>query len=105
MLIKKKSSEFVLSVNSGYNHDKKRMSKMDTAETHILRAVRGYQCTEDMREFQIPDINTIIKKYEKEEILEHLERMDENQIPKLFNQYKPKGGICQEFLTKRWKSS
>jgi hypothetical protein len=43
----------------------KKNEKMDTAETHILMAVRGYQlihhkCTKDMREFQVPDINTII---------------------------------------------
>jgi hypothetical protein len=66
-LTKKKSSEFVPSVNSDYSHVKKKNEKMDTAETHILRAVTGYQlihhkCTEDMKEFQIPDINTIIKK-------------------------------------------
>jgi hypothetical protein len=89
---------------------KRKNEKMDTVETHILRAVTGYQlihhkCTEDTREFQIPNINTIIKNYEKEKILEHFERMAENQIPKLINQYKPNGGICQECLTNRWKKS
>jgi hypothetical protein len=42
---------------------RKGMKKMDTAETHILRAVTGYhfihhKCTED-REFQIPDNSTV----------------------------------------------
>jgi hypothetical protein len=65
---------------------KKQMSKMKTAEVHSFRITAGYSMmdhkhNEDIREMEITNINYTIKSCQK--WLKHLERMPENQIPKL----------------------
>jgi len=71
----------------------------------FFRAVTGYRMTdhkhsEDItEELGIPDINTIMKNYKK--WLVHLKIMLQNQIQKLFYQYKQKSGRCQGCPTKR----
>jgi hypothetical protein len=52
---------------------------------------------------RITDINTVIKMYQKER-LSHLERMPENQLSKLFYEYKLNGRRCQGHPTGGWYS-
>jgi hypothetical protein len=75
---------------------------------HFLRSVAGYRlidhrCNEDTREeLQIIDINSRIKDYQIK-WLQHLERMEQNRIPKLLLNYKPRGRRDQGRPSRRWR--
>jgi hypothetical protein len=70
--------------------------------------VAGYRLIDQRRnegireELQIIDINSRIKDYHIN-WLQHLERMEQNRIPKLLLNYKPRGRRYQGRPCRRWK--
>jgi hypothetical protein len=61
------------------------------------------RCNEDIREeLQITDINSRIKDYQIK-WLQQLERMEQNRIPKLLLNYKPRGRRDQGRPCRRWR--
>jgi hypothetical protein len=86
---------------------KRQKSRLEAAEMRFLRSVAGYRLidhrrNEDIREeLQIIDINSRIKDYQIK-WLQHLERMEQNRIPKLLLYYKPKGIRDQGRPCRRW---
>jgi hypothetical protein len=78
---------FCMAQNVGHS-PKDKKSRLEAAEMRFLRSVAGYRLTdhrrdEDIREeIQIKDINSRIKDYQIK-WLQHLERMEQNRIPKL----------------------
>jgi hypothetical protein len=75
---------------------KRQESRLEAAEMHFLRSVAGYRLIDHRRnehireKLQIMDINSRIKDYQIK-WLQHLERMEQNRIPKLLLNYKPRG--------------
>jgi hypothetical protein len=74
----------------------------------FLRSVAGYRLTdhrrnEDIREeLQIIDINSRIKDYQIK-WLQHLERKEQNRIPKLLLNYKSRGRRDRGRPCRRWR--
>jgi hypothetical protein len=87
---------------------KRQKSRLKAAEMRFLRSMTGYRLTyhrrnEDIREeIQIIDINPRIKDYQIK-WLQHLERMEQNRIPKLLLNYKPRGRRDQGRSCRRWR--
>jgi hypothetical protein len=87
---------------------KRQNSRLEAAEMCFLRSVACYRLIvhrrdEDIREeLQIIDINSRIKGYQIT-WLQHLERMDQNRIPKLLLNYKPRGTRDQGRLCRSWR--
>jgi hypothetical protein len=86
----------------------KTKSRLEASEMRFLRSVAGYRLidhrrNEDIREeIQIIDINSRIKDYQIK-WLQHLERMEQNIIPKLLQNYKPRGRRDQGRPCRRWR--
>jgi hypothetical protein len=86
-----------------WTHTNKQKSRLEAAEMRFLRSVAGqglidHRRNEDIREeLQIIDINSRMKDYQIK-WLQHLERMEQNRIPKLLLNYKPKGRRDQRRL-------
>jgi hypothetical protein len=97
---------FCMAQNVGHSPNNK--SRLEAAEMRFLRSVAGYRLidhrrNEDVREeLQIVDINSRIKDYEIK-WLQHLERMEQNRIPKLLLNYKPRGRSDQGRPRRRWR--
>jgi hypothetical protein len=70
--------------------------------------VAGYRLIDHRRnedvkeELQITDINSRIKDYQIK-WLQHSERMEQNRIPKLLLNYKPRGRRDQGRPSRRWR--
>jgi hypothetical protein len=70
--------------------------------------VAGYRLIDHRRnkdireELQIIDINSRIKDYQIQ-WLKHLERMEQNRIPKLLLNYKPRGRRDRRRPGRRWR--
>jgi hypothetical protein len=83
------------------------ISRLEAAKMCFLRSVAGYRsidhrCNEDIREeLQIIDINSRIKDYQIK-WLQRLEIMEQNRIPKLLLNYKPRGRRGQGRPCRRW---
>jgi hypothetical protein len=92
--------------NVGYSPKDKKVD--EAAEMPFLRSVAGYRLidhgrNEDVREeLQITDINSIIKDYQIK-WLQHLERMEQNRIPKLLLNFKPRGRRDRGRPCRRWR--
>jgi hypothetical protein len=87
---------------------KRQKSRLEAAEMRFLRSVKGFRSidhkrNEDIREeLQILGINSRIKDYQIK-WLQHLERMEQNIIPKLLLNYKPSGRRDQGRPCRRWR--
>jgi hypothetical protein len=87
---------------------KRQKSRLEAAEMRFLRSVAGYRLihrrrNEDIREeLQITVINSRIKVYQIK-LLQHLERLEQNRIPKLLLNYKPRGRRDQGRPCRRWR--
>jgi hypothetical protein len=74
----------------------------------FLISVAGYRLIDHRRnegtrdELRIIDINSRIKDFQIK-WLQHLERMEQNRIPKLLLNYKPRGRINQGRPGRRWR--
>jgi hypothetical protein len=74
----------------------------------FIRSVAGYRLidhkrNEDIREeLQIIDVNSRIKDYQIK-WLQHLERMEQNRIPKLLLNYNPRGRRDQGRPCRKWR--
>jgi len=70
------------------------MTHLEAAEIHFLRSVKWYTKLDNIRseiirkELEIPGIQDVRTKY-KENWINHLERMDNNRLPKHALNYKP----------------
>jgi hypothetical protein len=86
---------------------KRQKSRLEAAEVRFLRSVAAYRLidhrrNEDVREvLQIIDINSRIKDYQIK-LLQHLEKIKQNGIPKLLLNYKPIGRRDQGSPCRRW---
>jgi len=72
------------------------MIRLEAAEMHLIRSVKGYTRLDKIRseivrkELEIPGIQDIRTKYKQNWII-HLERMENNRPPKHALKYKPRG--------------
>jgi len=72
------------------------MTRLEAAELRFLRSVKGYTRLDKIRreiirkELGLPGIQDIRTKY-KQNWISHLERMDNNRLPKHALNYKPRG--------------
>jgi len=75
---------------------KREMARLDDAEMRFLRSVTGYKRLDKIRsgilrkEIEISGIQDARTKY-KQNWISHLERMDNNRLPKHALNYKPRG--------------
>ena len=69
---------------------KQDMTCLEATEMHFLRSVKGYKIRSEItrKELEIPGIQDIRTKY-KQNWINHLERMDNNRLPKHALNYKP----------------
>jgi hypothetical protein len=87
---------------------KRQKSRLEVSEMRFLRSVAGYRLIGHRRnegireELQIIDINLRIENYQIK-WLQHLERMEQNRIPKLLLNYKPRGRRDQGRPCGRWR--
>jgi hypothetical protein len=87
---------------------KRQKSRLKAAKMRFLRSVAGYRLidhrrNEDITEvIQIIDINSRITDYQIK-WLQHFERMEQNIIPKLLLNYKPRGRRDQGRPCRRWR--
>jgi hypothetical protein len=87
---------------------KRQKSRLEAEEMRFLISVIGYRLIDHRRnediseELQIIDINSRIKDYQIK-WLQHLERMEQNRIPELLFNYKPRGRRDQERPRRRWR--
>jgi hypothetical protein len=87
---------------------KDKKSRLEAAEIRFLRSVAGYRLIDHRRnegireELQIIDINSRISDCQIK-WLQHLERMEQNRIPKLLLNYKPRGRRDQRRPCRRWR--
>jgi len=72
------------------------MTGLEAAEMRFLRSVKGYTRLDKIRseiirkELEVPGIQDVGTKY-KQNWMNHLERMDNNRLPKHALNYKPRG--------------
>ena len=69
------------------------MTRLEAAEMRFLRSVKGYTRldkirSEIIRKLEIPGTQAVRTKY-KQNWINHLERMDNNRLPKHALNYKP----------------
>jgi len=75
---------------------KRDMTCLEAAEMRFLRSVKGYTRLDKIRsenirkELEIPGIQDVRTKY-KQNWINHLERMDNNRLPKRALNYNPQG--------------
>ena len=72
------------------------MTRLEAAEMHFLRSVKGYTRLDKIRseviakELEISGIQDVKSEY-KQNWINHLERMDNTRLPKHALNYKPRG--------------
>ena len=87
---------------------KRDMTRLEAAEMHFLRSVKGYTRLEKIRselirkELEISGIQDVRAKY-KQNWINHLERMDNTRLPKHALNYKPRGRRDGGRPRKRWQ--
>jgi len=75
---------------------KRDMTRLEAAETHFLRSVKGYTRLDKIRseiirkELENPGIEDVRTKY-KQNWINHLQRMGNNRLPKCALNHKPQG--------------
>jgi len=82
------------------------MTRLEDAEMRFLRSVTGYTRLDKIRSEVIREeleISGIQDKY-KQNWINHLERMDNNRLPKYNLNYKPRGRSDRGRPRKRWQS-
>ena len=85
------------------------MSRLQAAQMRFLRSVKGYTRLDKIRseimrkELEIPGIQDVRTKYIQNWI-NHIERMDNNRLPKYALNYKPRGRRDRGSPRKRWQS-
>jgi len=84
------------------------MTRLEAAEMRFIRSVKGYTRLDKIRsevirrELEISGIQDVRSKY-KQNWINHLERMDNNRLPKHALSYKPRGRRDRGRLRKRWQ--
>ena len=84
------------------------MTCLEAAEMRFVRSVQGYTRPDKIRsevirkELEISGIQDVRDKY-KQTWINHLERMDNNRLPKHALSYKPRGRRDRGRLRKRWQ--
>jgi len=84
------------------------MTSLEAAEMRFLRSVTGYTRLDKIRseiirkELEILGIQDVRTKY-KQNCINHLERMDNNRLPKHALNYKPRGRRDRGRPRKRWQ--
>ena len=84
------------------------MTRLEAAEMRFLRSVAGYIRLDKIRseairkELEISGIQDVRLKY-KQNWINHLERMDNNRLPKHALNYKPRGRRDRGSPRKRWQ--
>jgi len=84
------------------------ITRLEAAEMHLLRSVRGYTRLDKLRsevirkELEIPGIQNVRSKH-KQNWINHLERMDNTRLPKQGLNYKPRGRRDRGLPRKRWQ--
>jgi len=87
---------------------KRDMTRLETAGTSFLRSVTGYTRLNKIRsevirkELEISGIQDVRLKY-KQNLINHLERMDNTRLPKHALKYKLRGKRDRGHPSKRWK--
>jgi len=87
---------------------KRDMTRLEAAEMRFLRSVKGYTTLDKIRseitrkEIEIPGIQDVRTKY-KQNWINHLQRMDNNRLPKQVLNYKPRGRRDRGRPRKRWQ--
>ena len=68
------------------------MTHLEATEMHFLRSVKQYKIRNEIirKELESPGIQDVRTKY-KQNWINHLERMDNNRLPKHALNYKPRG--------------
>jgi len=84
------------------------VTRLDAAEMRFVRSVNGYTRLDKIRseiirkELEIPGIQDVRIKY-KQNWINHLEKMDNNRLPKHALNYKPRGRRDRGRPRKRWQ--
>jgi len=84
------------------------MTRLEAAEMHFLRSVKGYTRLDKIRsevirkELEISGIQDVRSKH-KQNCINHLERMDNTRLPKHALNYKPRGRRDRGRPRKRWQ--
>jgi len=84
------------------------MTRLGAVEMRFLRSVMGYTRLDKIRseiirkELEIPGIQDVRTKY-KQNWINHLERMDNDSLPKHALNYKPRGRRDRGRRRKRWQ--
>jgi len=84
------------------------MARLEAAEMRFLRSVKGYTILDKIRsevirkELKISGIQEVKSKY-KQNWINHLERMDNNRLPKHALNYKPRRRRDRGRPRKRWQ--
>jgi len=84
------------------------MTRLEAAEMRFVRSVKGYTRPDKIRsdvirkELEICGIQDVRAKY-KQNWTNHLERMDNNRLPKHALSYKPRGRRDRGRPRKRWQ--
>ena len=87
---------------------KRDMARLEAAEMHFLRSVKGYTRLDKIRskvirkELKVSGIQDVKSKY-KQNWINHLERMDNTRLPKHDLNYKPRGRRDRGHPRKRWQ--
>jgi hypothetical protein len=87
---------------------KRDMTRLEAAEMRFLRSVTGYTRLDKIwsevirKELEISGIQDVGLKY-KQNLTNHLERMDNTRLPKHALNYKPRGRRNRERPRKRWQ--
>jgi len=87
---------------------KRDMARLEAAEMHFLRSVKGYRRLDKIRsevirkELAICGIQDVKSKY-KQKWVNHLERMDNTRLPNHAINYKPRGRRDRGRPRERWQ--
>jgi len=87
---------------------KRDMTRLEAAEMRVLRSVTGYTRLDKIgsevirKELEISGIQDVRIKY-KQNWINHLERMDNNRLPKHAHNYTPRGRRDHGCPRKRWQ--
>ena len=88
---------------------KRDMTSLEAAEMRFLGIVKGYIRLDKIeseiirKELEIPGIQDVRTKY-KQSWINHLERMDNNRLPKHVLNYKPRGRRDRGHPRKQWQT-
>ena len=87
---------------------KRDKTRLEAAEMHFLRSVKGYTRFDKIRsevirkDLDISGIQNVKSKY-KQNWINHLERIDNSRIPKHSLKYKPRGRRDRGCPKKQWQ--